>query len=118
MKTSLITKIFLAITSIGCLCFYMEAHKTPPWTGSFAGVRVAIKTDPDPRFPEASLVYADVENFKELFRLEKGDECFALTSPGWKWEDIKDPSFAFVAVFCPRKGAGWADPYLLEKNRF
>lgn len=116
MKTPFITKALLAIAVLVGAYLYVMGKQTPRWTGPFTGERVVIKSAPDPSLTMA-WVYADLIDFKKAFLLEKDDDCFVLTSPEWKWEDAKDPSFTLVPIFCPKKGAGWGDPHILKDHK-
>ncbi len=76
-------------------------------------ISIVIKEDLDSSL-SSSWVYTEIEKFQKSFTLKKGDECYVLTAPEWKWEDAKDGAFTLVPIFCPRKGAGWADPSVLK----
>lgn len=107
-----LTAFLFVIAVFGFAYFYIESNDGPPWIGPFTGERIAIKSIPDNRSTPPR-VFADLKNPKELFLLEKGDECFVMTSPEWQWTAPKD-GFTFVPIFCPRKGAGWVDHDILK----
>ena len=111
MKTSFIINVLLG-AALASIVLYIMGKQTPPWTGPFIGKRVVIQKETDPSF-STSWVFVDVVGFQKMFQLQKGDECFVLTAPDWRWQDAKG-GLAFVPVFCPGKGAGWTDHHVLD----
>ncbi|WP_420476513.1 hypothetical protein [Noviherbaspirillum sp. ST9] len=112
MKTSLPLKIFLGAALVFGGLYVAMKKQTPPWTGPFIGKRVVIQKETDPSL-STSWVFADVDDFKKMFMLQKGDECFVMTEPEWRWQDAKG-GFTLVPVFCPAKGGGWTDQHILD----
>lgn len=112
MKSSFLLKALLVAAVLACITLYIMGKQTPPWTGQFIGKRVVIQQDMDPSL-STSWIFADVVDFKKAFQLNKGDECFVLTAPEWRWQDAKGGLF-LVPVFCPGKGAGWGDHHILD----
>ena len=112
MKTSFFIKALLVAAVLACIALYIMGKQTPPWTGPFVGKRVVVLKDTDPSL-STSWVFADVVDFQKAFQLNKGDECFVLTAPEWRWEDAKG-GLSLLPVFCPSKGAGWVDQHNLD----
>ncbi|HYD60923.1 MAG TPA: hypothetical protein VEC35_11240 [Noviherbaspirillum sp.] len=112
MNIRIFIKALLVALVSGSIFLYIMRTPTPPWMGPFTGKRVVIQKDIDPTLT-ASWVFADLVNFQKSFQLTKGDDCFVLTAPEWRWKDAK-AGLSFVPVFCPGKGAGWSDPQLLD----
>lgn len=112
MKTAFIVK-FLAGAALAFIAVFITMkEQTQPWTGPFIGKRVVIQRETDPSL-STSLVFADVVDFQKIFVLQKGDECFVLTAPEWRWHDEKG-GLSLVPVFCPAKGARWTDHHILD----
>lgn len=112
MKTTIIIKTLLGVAVLTGITLYVMGKKNPPWTGPFIGQRVVIQKDTDPSL-STSWIYADVVNFQKVFQLNKGDECFVLSAPEWRWQDAKG-GLTLLPVFCPSKGGGWGDHHLLD----
>lgn len=112
MKTTIIIKTLLGVAVLAGITLYVMGKKNPPWTGPFIGQRVVIQRDTDPSL-STSWIYADVVNFQKVFQLNKGDECFVLTAPEWRWQDAKG-GLTLLPVFCSSKGGGWGDHHLLD----
>ena len=112
MKTSFIAKILLGAATASIALYMIMKKPIPPWTGEFIGKRVVIQKATDPSL-STSWVFADLADFKRMFVLEKGDECFVLTAPEWRWQDAKG-GLSLVPVFCPAKGGGWTDHHILD----
>lgn len=112
MKSSFLLKILLVAAILACIALYIMGKQTPPWTGPFVGKRIVIQQDMAPSL-STSWIFADVVNFQKAFQLNKGDECFVLTAPEWRWQDAKG-GFFLMPVFCLGKGAGWGDHHILD----
>lgn len=107
-KTATAIFCFAAIIFI----FHTMSKNSPRFQGSFHWNKMEIKNS---GVSDASdfAVYESIERMTKIFQLETGDECYFLKEEEWIWRDAKDPAFALVPVFCPKKGGGWA---MLPRN--
>lgn len=112
MKTSRVGKILIGAALAFIAAYITMREQIPPWTGPFIGKRVVIQRETDPSH-STSWVFANVVDLQKMFALQKGDECFVLTAPEWRWHDEKG-GLSLVPVFCPAKGAGWTDHHIVD----
>jgi hypothetical protein len=99
--------IIAAVVVVGGLVFFRSSP--PSYQGPFNWTRVVVPAHGTSEGTEYE-VFESIKQFKKLFSLEPGDECFYLTGEEWTWRDTKDVGFSLVPIFCPKKGGGWAVP--------
>jgi hypothetical protein len=105
IKFSFVCVLLIIGIFVACSIF----NAPPVYNGKFEWRKIIVHAD-IAEYTSGKVFESVNEDFKVIFKLEKGDECYFLHDENWVWRDKKDPFFMLLPIFCPKKGGGWAMP--------